>query len=92
MQMESLGVKGENGGREGEHKILGVRWNCGGDNLVFGLERIADYLQGTIPSKREVVGWQPEYSIPLECWHQRLYFARCCFRPSARQGSIRMSS
>lgn len=62
----ALDVKGaDGGGREGEHKILGVRWDCGEDKLVFGLEGITEHLQDMTPTKRDVVGTAARIFDPL---------------------------
>ena len=46
----------ENERRDGEQRILGVRWDRGEDKLVFGLERIMEHLRDMTPTKRDVVG------------------------------------
>ena len=79
----SLDVKVENERRDGEQRILGVRWDRGEDKLVFGLEGITEHLRDMTPTKRDVV-WLPGSSTHLECWHQPPYSARCSSRLSPR--------
>ena len=62
----SLGVKGEEKEKgEDEHRVLGVRWNCKEDNLIFTMKAILERLEDEIPTKREVVGIAATIFDPL---------------------------
>ena len=61
----SLDVKVENERRDGEQRILGVRWDRGEDKLVFGLEGITEHLRDMTPTKRDVVGMAARIFDPL---------------------------
>ena len=56
---------GDSQERQGEQKILGVKWDFTEDHLVFDLRTMATHLRDLVPTKRHIVGVTTRFYDPL---------------------------
>ena len=56
---------GDSQERQGEQKILGVKWDFPEDHLVFDLRTMATHLRDLVPTKRHIVGVTTRFYDPL---------------------------
>ena len=50
---------------EGEHKVLGVLWDPGKDEIIVGLDRVALEARSVCPTKRSIVSTVGKFYDPL---------------------------
>ena len=69
----------------GEHKVLGIPWNCVSDKLCFNLESIVQCAEEVVPTKRNILKVIAKFYDPLGLLSPIMVLMKCLLQEMCKR-------